>query len=450
VKAPIAISEPESRPLPASLECEQLVLGSVQLDGANWDAISDLDSADFSLEKHRRIFAAMQAIALNGGTIDRITLAHELRNRGQLESVDGFSYLVSMDDHLPKIYNLGAYVRILREKSHLRRIIFASQELLEAAMSDSGTLGTVQERIDALGSVSVAGIGHPWQTAGEILAEAGGADAFFAAQSGIPTPWEPLAKIFPVLTYGSVTVVAARPGMGKSALAGILGQRAAAAGVPVAIWPLEMRGEEYIKRLLADLADVNHARLRAGNVSQAERRALMRSISDLDAMPLWISTTKGVTIRKVEAEYNRAALAGKRPEMLIIDYLKLMRGPGKTTIEKLDTIMQELKQLAGKLGVAIVIMAQLSREHVKEDREPQFADIKDCGGIEENADNVLMLFCRSATLAECRKNKLPVPLTVFLRKQRGGVTGQCEIEFDGRYMRMTEPGQPEQLAQLSL
>lgn len=428
----------ELRALPASTEAERIALGAAMTDGAAWDAVSALRPADFALEKHKRILAAMHRLAEKGLAVDRVTLPQELSDCGQLESVDGLTYLCSLDDGFPQIFNLPSYIAIIREKSTAREVIIRAQSLIDELCASNGSLGTIQGRIDELSAVSVSNSAIPLRSVGEIVAEGGGMDSLFAPQRGVAMPWPSLAKVMPVLGNGTLTVVAAAPGMGKSAFAGELASRTATAGIGTGIWSLEMTGGEIIKRIVAETARVSHSHLVKGQMDPVERSKVSRALGELDTRPLWLSQNRTVTVAAIRSEAKRAAAAGRKVGLVVVDYLQLMSGKGKDIRERVTEVTRGLKLLAMQLDVPVVALSQLSRESTKEDRRPELGDLRESGSIEQDANNVWFLWAKKAEIEAAWKDHRPVEVQAYCPKHRNGDRGTTSMFFDGRYMRFYE------------
>src|SRR5262245_7239151 len=281
--------------LPVNLEAERFVLGSILMDCSTYiQCAGVLEPDDFSLEKHRRIFVRMGELHERGEKIDRVTLANELLRHGELESCDGIGYLVSLDDGLPQIYNLESYFRIVKDKSLLRRIIFTSQNLMNRAMvgeEDPDTiLAGAEETLLKLGESRVkAGLSSPRQV---IDRYEGGVNAFLDPSQrvkGMSTGFTKFDEMTGGLHPGELVILAARPSMGKTALALNMAYHVASRlDKTVAVFSLEMSQESLLTRLLCAAARVDSRRFRVGYLQQEERNRLTSALNEMVNAPIYI------------------------------------------------------------------------------------------------------------------------------------------------------------------
>jgi replicative DNA helicase len=295
----------ETRGLPANLDAERFVLGSILLNDDRYpDIAASLVEGDFSLEKHRRIFARMTALYERGECIDRVTVADELNRHEQLESVDGLSYLVSLDDGLPEIVNLESYVRIVKEKALLRETMFACQSIMErCALASEPSSEILETAAGILEQVrSKGGKASQWCTVGEVLQQGIDSVLFPAVEStGIKTPWPRLTEMTGGWAPGDLIIVAGRPSMGKSVIALQQAYTSSSAGIGVAYISLEMSKESLIRRLVASISRVDAHRARSGFLSPEERRRMLAAATELQAVPLFLDESRAHTpVRSVQ------------------------------------------------------------------------------------------------------------------------------------------------------
>ena len=272
--------------LPTNVDAERFVLGSILLDDSLYmQAAGTLEPDDFSLEKHRRIFRRMGELQERGEKIDRITVANELMKFNELEACDGLSYLVSLDDGLPQIPNLDSYIRIVKDKAMLRRIIFASQHMMNRCLAGRGGAGRDSggRRRDAAEAGRSAGQDRPAEPASQILENyEGGLNAFLDPSKrikGISTGFTKFDEMTGGLHGGDLFILAARPSMGKTALALNIAQHVALKlKQTVAVFSLEMSQESLLTRMLCAAARVDSQQFRAGYLNQDERRKLNHAL----------------------------------------------------------------------------------------------------------------------------------------------------------------------------
>lgn len=432
--------------LPANLDAERFVLGSIVLrDAAYLQVAPVLQPDDFSLEKHRRIYARMGDLSERGVRIDRVTLANELDKQGQLESVDGLSYLVSLDEGLPEIANLDAYVNIVRDKSTLRKAIFAHQngiqECLAAVDPTPEILDRAERSIAALASETRS---VTFRTPMEVINKAGGITAFLHpdGRRGVETPWPALNRMLVGRGFmaGQMVVIGARPSMGKTALACQIADFAASHGTGVAFFTLEMPDQSILLRMAAARSQVDSLRVTQGWAREHEIHALSEAFADLaddENCRLWIDDTTACTVPAMRAALRR--LAVQHPiGLVVIDYLQLVETSGgseRRRYEQVTEISRGVKRLARELNAPVVVLAQLNRESEKGARKPQLSDLRDSGSIEQDADIVLLPVRQDGQ----DDHADAVAVDLIIAKQRNGPLGRVPLKFLKRYAKFIEP-----------
>jgi len=423
--------------LPTNLDAERFVLGSILMDDTVYiQAAGMLQPDDFSLEKHRRIFVRMGDLHARGEKIDRVTLANELLRHAELESCDGISYLVSLDDGLPHIYNLESYFRIVKDKSVLRKIIFTSQNLINRAMvaeeDPDAILANAEETLLKLGESRVqAGLATPREV---IARYEGGVNAFLDPSrrvKGISTGFTKFDEFTGGLHPGELIILAARPSMGKTALALNMAQHVATRlGKTVAIFSLEMSNESLLTRMLCAAARVDSRRFRVGYLQQDERNRLTQALNDLVQAPIHIDDTAGAHLMEMHAKLRRLK-AETNLDLVVVDYLQLMSGRGRfeNRNQEISTISRGMKLLAKELHVPMLVLSQLSRapETRQGDHRPQLSDLRESGSIEQDADVVAFIF-REEVYKRDREDLKGVA-ELILAKQRNGPVGKIDLVF---------------------
>ena len=425
--------------LPANLDAERFVLGSIMVDDTSFIQIAGtLTPEDFSLEKHRRIFLRMNELYERGERIDRVTVANELMKQGQLESVDGLSYLVSLDDGLPTLANLDSYVRIVKDKSVLRRIIFASQKLIDRCIigedEPDHILAGAEETLLKLGESRAK---DALATPKRILEEfEGGLNTFLDPSKrikGVSTGYLKFDEMTGGLHEGELFVLAARPAMGKTALALNIAQHVAtnpASPQTVAVFSLEMSRESLLTRMICAGARVDQQKFRAGYLNQEERRRLQKSASDLVKAPLYIDDTAGTNMMDIHAKLRRLQ-AEQGLGLVVIDYLQLMSGRGRfeNRNAEISSLSRGMKLLAKDLKIPIIALSQLSRapETRPGDHRPQLSDLRESGSIEQDADLVAFIFREEVYKPD--REDLKGLAELLLAKQRNGPTGRVNLVF---------------------
>jgi replicative DNA helicase len=424
--------------LPVNVDAERFVLGSILLDDNLYiQAAGALETDDFSLEKHRRIFRRMGDLNERGEHIDRITVANELMKNGELESCDGLSYLVSLDDGLPQIPNLDSYVRLVKDRAILRRIIFASQHMINRAMmgeeSPDEILAGAEETLLKLGDEQVkAGLLSPAQI---LETYEGGINAVLDPSKrvkGVSTGFLKLDEMTGGLHPGDLFILAARPSMGKTAFALNIAQHVALRiKETVAIFSLEMSKESLLTRMLCAAARVDSQKFRMGYLSQDERRKLNHSLMELAEAPLYIDDTAGLHLMDMHAKLRRLKQERGGLKMVIVDYLQLMssRGRVENRNQEVSALSRGLKLMAKELNVPMVVLSQLSRavETRQGDHRPVLSDLRESGSIEQDADVVGFIF-REEVYNRDRED-LKGLAELIVAKQRNGPVGTVNLVF---------------------
>jgi len=423
--------------LPTNVDAERFVLGSILLDDSLYvQSAGTLEADDFSLEKHRRIFARMGELQQRGEKIDRITLANELMKFGELEACDGLTYLVSLDDGLPQIPNVDAYIRIVKDKAVLRRIIFASQHMMNRAQlgeeEPETILAGAEETLLKLGESRVqTGLLNPDQ----ILRDyEGGVNAFLDPSKrikGISSGFIKFDDYTGGLHGGDLCVIAGRPSMGKTALALNIAQHVALKlKQTVAVFSLEMSRESLLTRMLCSAARVDSQRFRAGYLTQEERRKLNTALHELVESKLYIDDTPGVHIMDIHAKLRRLK-AEHEVKLVIVDYLQLMtaRGRYENRNQEVSALSRGMKLLAKELNLPMMVLSQLSRavETRQGDHRPQLSDLRESGSIEQDADVVAFIFREEVYHRE--REDLRGQAELIIAKQRNGPVGTVNLSF---------------------
>ncbi|HEU0142540.1 MAG TPA: replicative DNA helicase [Bryobacteraceae bacterium] len=434
--------------LPVNLDAERYVLGSILIDESAYVQVAGiLEPEDFSLEKHRRIFLRMNELHERGERIDRVTLANELIRHNQLESVDGISYLVSLDDGLPAIANLESYVRIVKEKSLLRRIIFASQKLINRCLIGDEQAGSIlAEAEEGFLRLGESRDGNALARPGQIIEEfQGGLTAFLDPSKrikGTGTGFRKFDEMTGGLHEGELIIIAARPSMGKTALAMNIAQHVAGGESPrtAAVFSLEMSKESLLTRMICAGARVDQQKFRMGFLGQDERRRLQMSATDLVEAPLFIDDTASVNLLDMHAKLRRVK-AEHGLGLVVVDYLQLMTGRGRFENRNVEvsSISRGLKLLAKELRVPFIVLSQLSRatETRVGDHRPQLSDLRESGSIEQDADLVGFIFREEVYKPD--REDLRGLAELIIAKQRNGPTGKVKLVFLREYTKFENP-----------
>lgn len=433
------VSDTSLSQLPVSLEAEQTVLGGILIDAKRaLPVVIERVKADFFYsEQHRAIFAIMQRMFTSNQNVDILTVANEAQRMGVFETeVMARTYLKGMAESVPSVSNIESYCDILEEKYYLRSLIIASREIIDNAQNSSldakTLLDSAEQKIydirkgkDAEGLTKIESIildsyQHLQQITGEDK------DKYLGAKTG----FSKLDQITSGLNKSDLIIVAARPGMGKSAFAlNIATNMCKRSDKEVAIFSLEMGKEQMVTRMLSSEALVSNGVLRSGNLEVEDWNKLAEGAASLSEMPIYIDDTAGVTVPQMKAKLRRMRNLG----LVVIDYLQLMESASKHTnrVAEVSEITRQLKLMAKELNVPVICLSQLARgPENRQDHRPMLADLRESGSIEQDADIVLFLY-RDGYYNEELENQSEAEC--IISKNRHGETGTVKLAWLGEY-----------------
>lgn len=436
----------ETRGLPVDLDCEIFVLGGVLRDYAqNWYQVADVvAAADFSVEKHRLIWAAAESLMKEGVPVDRVTVFKRLAERNEVEAAGGLSYLIDLDEGLPPMPNLSAYAARLVEKSSLRRGLLACQAITEMLSAPGAGAAEVQEAERMIRRVAesqtkkrrLVSIGDVMRGGGEMADNR--ATAFLDASNsagGIQTPWSYLNRSTGGFKGGNLVILAARPSVGKTSAAVQIVSHQITAGVGAVFVTLEMPKTDITRKIVASFAGVSMAEWTAGELSATERRAVASAANAIKDANVFLDDEARATVPGIHAALLRH-MAEHETRLVVIDYLQLLTPAGRSSNNRTDDVSEitrSLKLMAMELDVPVIALSQLSRSSAKEGRRPRLDDLRDSGSIEQDADIVMFLHRAEKPFIE-----------LILAKQRLGPIGDCRLLFNPKTCIFREAGyEPE-------
>lgn len=431
----LIISEENLRKVPFSMEAEQSVLGTIILNSEKMrDIVTDLRSEDFYIEKHQLIYDAMKDIFVRPDShLDPITIKEELVKNGAFEDVGGDSYLTVIANSVPSLSNLGDYVRIIREKAVLRRLIDASEKISDMAYHAQGETKDILDRseqliFDIAEKNETKGFSHIRDVILETYRHLEDLQKFGSAALGIPTHFSAIDRLLVGMGKGDLVIIGARPGVGKTSLAlNIAGNVAMRDKKTVVIFSLEMSCEQLVTRLLSSEAQIDSYKMRKGNLDSEDWEKLQRAAGVLAETEILIDDTSGINVTSMKAKLRRVKNLG----LVVIDYLQLMQGEKHTDnrVQEVSDISRNLKLLAKELGVPVITLAQLSRTSEKENKKPVLSDLRDSGAIEQDADTIMFL-SRDYYKADPTKENIA---DCIIAKNRHGETGTVTLGWLGQY-----------------
>ena len=429
--------------LPHNLDAERSILGSIILENRALSMAQEiLREEDFYRESHRKIYRVMGSLTERSAVIDLITLKNELQRAGDLDSVGGPAYISSLVDGVPRSSNVEHYARIVKEKAILRSLIDAGNRIIHLCYEGEGAaddlLDEAQKQIFAIaegnlrsGFVPVRDVASPTLEYIDRLHERK------ELVTGVPTGYERLDELTSGLQNSDLIVLAARPSMGKTALALNIAQHVAIkAGRTVGVFSLEMAKEQLFLRMLCGQARVDSHRLRTGRLGKEEWTRLTLAFGELTEARIFIDDTPGLSIFEMRAK-SRRLKAERGLDLVVVDYLQLMRGRSRyeNRTQEVSDISRSLKGLAKELGVPVIALSQLSRapEQGGGDHRPQLSHLRESGAIEQDADVVLFIF-REEVYRPAEDNRGVAE--VIIGKQRNGPSGDIvQLAFIKEYTR---------------
>lgn len=439
---------------PSSIDAERSVLGAMLQNGnAASLAFEVLLPVDFYSAEHREIFEAMRALNSAASPIDVMTVSNELTRRGTLESIGGAAYLLQAVRFVPTAVNVRTYIEIVSEKSTLRKLISACQQIQQQCYAQSDPLQEVLNSAERVifdivmkrsGAETLVPLNRVLMSTFdqiELLSRLKG------RLGGVPTGLYDLDRMLTGLHGGELILVGARPAMGKTAMALGVAQFAARQSKRcVAVFSMEMPNEQIGLRLLCSAANINMQRVRSGMLSDDEWIKLGDTINELSSCHIFIDDTPGLTPSQLRSRCRRL-MVEHGLDLIVIDYLGLMGTDKRVENRQLEVseISRQLKAIALELKIPVLACAQLSRAPAaRTDKRPMLSDLRDSGSIEQDADVVLFLH-REGYYATAGSEDGPKPDDtageVIIAKQRNGPVGTVNVEWQAEFARYTNlPG----------
>jgi replicative DNA helicase len=431
---------------PHDLDAERAVIGAMLVSETAVAAVAErLGAEDFYSEVHRIIYGAMMRLYSRGEPIDQLTLTNELRSVNEFERIGGRPYVFQIVESVPTAANAGRYADIVRGKALLRAIIDVGSRITEDAFREP------EDVSEALDSAEQLVYGVSNRTLREHLAPvselAPGAlemiQRLYEQEgeiTGVETGFEDLDRLTTGFHKSDLIILAARPAMGKTAMAlNAIWHASGEKKRPVAIFSLEMSKEQLVQRLISQTTRIPAQDLRSGNVKAEDWPKLVRGVAEVSRAPIWIDDTAGVTLMEIRAKVRRLAsqlnVASEMPlSLVVVDYLQLMVGQGnraENRQQEIADISRGLKVLARDLDVPVLAIAQLSRAvEARHDKRPLLSDLRDSGAIEQDADMVMFLYRDEYYNSESDDKGIA---EVIVGKHRNGPTGKVQLAWLEQY-----------------
>lgn len=438
-------SDPDTANLripPHSIEAESSVLGGLLLDNSAWDKVGDLlTDADFYRYEHRLIFGAISSLTVSNKAADVITVFEALKGLGKAEEAGGLQYLNSLAQFVPSASNIRRYGEIVRERSLLRRLVSASDEIATSALSPQGKsvdsiLDEAEQKIFNIAEVG-ARTKQGFQAMGSLVVQFLDRVEELANNpndiTGVSTGFADLDRMTSGLQPGDLVVLAARPSMGKTALAINIAEHVALnAGLPVAVFSMEMGASQLAIRIVGSIGRIDQTHLRTGKLTDDEWPRLTEAIEKLRNVSLHIDETPGLTVSELRANARRLSRQrGGKLGLIVVDYLQLMSVSSSMSDENRATAVGEisrgLKMLAKELQCPVIALSQLSRGvESRSDKRPMMSDLRESGAIEQDADVIFFIYRDDYYHQD---SKEPGVAEVIISKQRNGPTGTVKLAF---------------------
>ncbi len=426
---------------PHSIEAESSVLGGLLLDNAAWDRVSDLVQAnDFYRFEHRMVFAAIGALVNLSRPADVITVFEQLLSQGKAEEIGGLAYLNALAQYVPSAGNIRRYAEIVRERAILRKLVSASDEIATNAFNPMGRpvasiLDEAEQKIFSIGEEG-ARTRQGFQAMDTLVVALLDRVQEMADNpndvTGVPTGFYDLDRLTAGFQAGDLIVLAARPSMGKTALAINIAEHVALnEGLPVAVFSMEMGAAQLAIRIVGSIGRIDQGHLRTGKLTDEEWPRLTEAIEKLRTVSLHIDETAGLTSGELRANARRLARQCGKLGLIVVDYLQLMSGSssdGENRATELGEISRGLKMLAKELQCPVLALSQLNRSvESRPDKRPMMSDLRESGAIEQDADIIIFIYRDEYYTKDACKE--PGVAEILIAKQRNGPTGMVKLAF---------------------
>ena len=425
---------------PHDVDAEQAILGSMLTDqDAVIDAMEVLKPEDFYREDNKYIYQSIINLYNRGEPIDIITVKAELTSMQKFEAVGGIEYLATLPDKVPLVANADKYIKIVEEKSILRQLIKAANEIQSLGYAQNEEIDNIVDQSEKMIFNIMQGKNQKGYTQiKDVLVETFAELEKLYNQketiTGVPTGFADLDYKTAGLHNSDLILIAARPAMGKSAFAlNIATYAAINTKKPVVIFNLEMSKEQLVNRMLCSEAMVDSNKIRTGKIDEEDWIKLATALGPLSEAPIYIDDTPGISVAEIRAKCRKLKLE-KNIGLVVIDYLQLIQGSGKRNAsreQEISEISRSLKILAKELDVPVIALSQLSRAaETRQDHRPMLSDLRESGAIEQDADIVMFLYRDDYYNPDSEKKNIA---EVILAKHRAGSTGTVELLWMGNY-----------------
>lgn len=424
-----------NREIPKNIDAEQSVIGSMFLTKkAMQKALENLNEDMFYLDSHKKIFTCISDLDKKGNSVDLTTVVEELNNHDYLKQIGGIEYLTEVIESVPTASNIDEYIKIVEDKFILRKLIDEATSIITESYNTSNDINEVIEQAEKkIFDVSKNIRSTEFKTIQDVLTKAQTDLEKLASQkgdiTGIPTGYYELDRITSGFHPHELIIIAARPGMGKTAIAlNMVNNIAINAKKSVALFNMEMGAEQLAMRMIASVGQIDSAKLKTGNLAHSDWKRINEAISRLSNSKIFIDDTAGITVNEIRAKCRRLAASPNGLDIVVIDYLTLIQGNSKNGAnrqQEVSDISRALKTMAMELDVPVIALSQLSRGiEQRTDKKPMLSDLRESGAIEQDADIVAFLHCSDEERE--KENSL---MEFVIRKHRNGPLKDIPLIF---------------------
>lgn len=420
---------------PHSIEAEMCLLASMMLDKELvGQVVSMIGGEAFYLADHQIVYDLMLGMYQQNRPIDAVILREELSKRHQLEEIGGTAYLAQVLGTVPSAAHGQHYAGIVREKFLLRQLISASNESLRDAYAphDNAELiiDRAEKRVFEIANKKIGGTTtHLGEIAMEVYEMLEG-----TGRRGLMTKFAELDDMLNGLQEGELIIVAARPSMGKTAIAMNIVENIAAQNIPCAVFSLEMSKQQLAQRMMCSRAQIDSQRVRKGLLQSHEYQRLAMMVNEMNKLPIWVDDSPGLTVLELRGKVRRLCQQNDQIRMVMIDYMQLMDNPGpESRQQQISEISRGIKAVAREMKLPVVCLSQLNRASEGRDgHRPRMSDLRESGSIEQDADVVALLH-REDYYRQSEPDFVPDNIAeLIIAKQRNGPTGTVKLTFDNR------------------
>ncbi|MBQ2946976.1 MAG: replicative DNA helicase [Bacilli bacterium] len=424
-----------NREIPHNIDAEQSVLGSMFLTKKALQKVLELlNGSEFYLDNHSKIFECIKDIDARGGVVDLTTVADELNNRNWLKIVGDIEYLTEVIESVPSAANIDQYIKIVEDKAILRRLIDEATAIITNSYNTSNNISEVIEQAEKkIFDVSKSLRSTEFKSIQDVLYKTQADLEKLAANkgdiTGIPTGYYELDKITSGFHPHELIIIAARPGMGKTAIAlNFVTNIAINSKKTVALFNMEMGAEQLATRMLSSVGQIEGSKLKTGNLEHSDWKRVNEAISRLSNTNIFIDDTAGQTVGEIRSKCRKLATSPSGLDIVVIDYLTLIQGSSKNGAnrqQEVADISRALKTMAMELNVPVIALSQLSRGiEQRVDKKPMLSDLRESGAIEQDADIVAFLHC-----SDEEREKDNSLMEFVIRKHRNGPLKDIPLIF---------------------